>query len=342
MMALLGYFGLRGSEIGVWSILYGAAALIPAVASADPSILRIEMRGQVDAPSRQLTLGDISFASSADLQLLRQALSMPVGRPPRPGETMVLDSARLEYWLRSRLGLSAEQMRWSGPDSTVLTTAVQTLSGDRVTTVAQKGLAEHLARVTTEAGLPPARIELQPLGEQRDVLVPSGGVDIVMRPLGNARPSKRMLVWVDVVSNGVLVKAVPVRFDVDVFAKAPVAEKAMVAGSVIGTEGVEWREVNVSGLTPSAFLRAKDEKARLRHAVSQGELITDRHVTPVPAVSRGDMARLVSQNGLVSVDSKVQVLQDGRVGDVVKARLANATGAVAVRVVAPGLLEFQQ
>ena len=305
-------------------------------------MLRIEMRGRVDAGSGQLTVADIAFVSSVDLPLLRRALSIPVGRAPRPGVTTVLDSARLEYWLRSRLGLSSEQMTWSGPQSTVLTSATQTLPGERVTTAAQGVLAGHLARVTAEAGLLSARIELQPTEEQREILIPLGGVDLVVRPLGNTRPSKRMLVWVDVIANGVLVKAVPVRFDVDVFAKAPVAERTMAAGSLIDTDNLEWREVNVSGLISSTILRAGDGKAKLRHAVSRGELMTDSHVTSVPAVSRGDMARLVSQNGLVSLESKVEVLQDGRVGDLVKARLANATGAVAVRVIAPGYLEFQQ
>ena len=207
--------------------------------------------------------------------------------------------------------------------------------------MAQGALTSHLKRSTKEHGISSARIELEPIGGVSAALLPVGASEVVARPLDNTRPSKRMLVWVDVLADGMPVRAVPVRFDVAVFAKVPVAGAAMAAGTVISGEDLEWREMDVTGLAPFAMSSVKDEKLRLSQPVSAGTPITGKHLTAVFAVNRGEIARLVSQNGLVSLESKVEVLQDGRVGEFVRARPVNATGTVLARVVAPGHLEFQ-
>ncbi len=62
---------------------------------------------------------------------------------------------------------------------------------------------------------------------------------------------------------------------------------------------------------------------------------------PAPAVARGDWARLVSQAGAVTLESRVQVLQDAQLGQVVRVRQANGTGSVLARVSGPGVLEIQ-
>jgi flagella basal body P-ring formation protein FlgA len=322
-------------------LLSGALISTSAVAQTASTILRVELRSNVEAQSANLTLGDIAFVSSANLALLRRALSVPLGRAPTPGATTVLDSVRLGYWIRSRLGLRPDQIVWEGADSAVLSTPTQTMPGTRVVAAAQAALARHLSIASAERGLQSVRMELQPIGEPGEILGPVGGTDVIVRPLKHLRASSRMLVWVDVLSNGVPVKAIPVRFDVGVFARAPVAAGAMAAGAVLSSEDLQWREVDVAALAAPTVLGVTDEKLRLRHAVAAGELITDKHVTALPAVSRGDMVRLVSQSGLVSLESKVEVLQDGRVGEMVRARPVNASGAVMARVVAPGHLEFQ-
>jgi flagellar basal body P-ring formation protein FlgA len=321
-----------------------SGALIPtaAVAQTASTVLRVELQSSVEAQSANLTLGDIAFVSSVDLGLLRRALLVPLGRAPRPGTTTVLDSVRLGYWIRSRLGLRPDQIVWDGADSVVLSTTSQTMPGTKVVAAAQAALASHLSLAIAERGLQPVRMELQPIGEPGEILVPAGGADVIVRPLKHLRPSSRMVVWVDVLTNGVPVKAIPVRFEVGVFARAPVAADAMAAGAVLSSEDLQWHEVDVAALSAPAVAGATAEKLRLRHAVAAGELITEKHVTALPAVSRGDMVRLVSQSGLVRLESKVEVLQDGRVGELVRARPVNASGAVMARVVAPGHLEFQQ
>lgn len=58
------------------------------------------------------------------------------------------------------------------------------------------------------------------------------------------------------------------------------------------------------------------------------------------AVSRGDWAVLRSGEGVVSLESRVEVLQDGRPGQKVRVRQHGADGPILARVVGRGLLEL--
>lgn len=59
-------------------------------------------------------------------------------------------------------------------------------------------------------------------------------------------------------------------------------------------------------------------------------------------VTRGNVATLRSSNGGIRVESRVEVMQDGAVGQDVRVRLPGAADAVLARVVAPGQVEVTQ
>ena len=59
-----------------------------------------------------------------------------------------------------------------------------------------------------------------------------------------------------------------------------------------------------------------------------------------PAVMRGDWAVLRSSDGVITVESRVEVLQDGRPGQKIRVRAHGATGPAFARVVGRGQLEL--
>jgi hypothetical protein len=59
-------------------------------------------------------------------------------------------------------------------------------------------------------------------------------------------------------------------------------------------------------------------------------------------VVRGNLATLRSTSGAIRLESRVEVLQDGAVGDDVRVRLPGASDGVLARVVAPGQVEVSQ
>ncbi|MDQ8033159.1 MAG: flagella basal body P-ring formation protein FlgA, partial [Bordetella sp.] len=71
-----------------------------------------------------------------------------------------------------------------------------------------------------------------------------------------------------------------------------------------------------------------------------GQPVAARDLGSKPAVARGQSASLDVRHGSIRVESQVEVLQDGKVGDVVRVRARAAEQPLLARVVAPGQLQM--
>lgn len=331
--------------------LLAAACCAPAWAVPAQAWLRVELRPQVTVQHSSVRLADIAVLTSSDLDMLRRALAIPLGQAPRPGESAVLESERLGYWLRSRTGLRDDQIDWRGPRQTAIVTAVQEIAGEQVAAQAQAALAEHLRSMARQKGLVLSRLDIDPVALPLSLEVPVQGRRLQVRPLNATRMGPRMLVWVDVFSGDRHVRAIPVRFEVAAFARLPVASHAMPAGSPVQADGMELREIDVTampglpalpgGVQVDASAGADADPPVLRRALQAGDVVSADSLLARPAVVRGEWASLVTRQGPLSLESRVEVLQDGQPGQIVRARPANATGVLSVRVVGRGQLELQ-
>lgn len=151
-----------------------------------------------------------------------------------------------------------------------------------------------------EAGL---RGEVHVAVLPRDLEVPEAAVSLRVRHLPMLQLRRRMLVWVDVRAGEALVRSVPV--------------------SLERTAGVP--------LQLAAAARELSFAAAPRVAGdAEGPW----------SVSRGEWAVLRSMAGAVALESRVEVLQDGRRGDRVRVRQQGVAGSLLARVSGKGQLEL--
>ena len=59
-------------------------------------------------------------------------------------------------------------------------------------------------------------------------------------------------------------------------------------------------------------------------------------------MARGSYATLHSTQGLISLESRVEVLQDGNRGQAIRVRLPNASSSIVANVVGPGAVEVRE
>ena len=316
-----------------------------------PASLRVEMVSSAQVSQAQVVLGEIAYLSSPDLQLLRRAMALPIGMAPRAGESTVLDRDRLANWVTTRLGVPVEKIQWEGVGATVVQSASRELAGETLVALAQPVLQNHLLAVIRAKGISDARVELNPVSVPLSVFVPLGDAEYRVRPLASVVPDKRMLVWIDIFAGQRHVKAIPVRFEVSVYADATVAAKPLRSGEAIGVQDTFREQIDVAHLlsrkgadmlAPLPLDQPALAPSHSRTAVRAGEVLTAERVRPAAAVSRGDRVTLVAHSGLVSLESKVEVLQAGEVGQVVRVRANNGTAPVMAKVMGPGQLELQQ
>jgi len=337
-----------------------ASVLAPQTSTAgqpaiDPSV-SIELRPQVKVDQSHVRLGDIAFLTSGNLSTLRSLMALSLGPAPRPGSSAVLDRETIVRWVEARSGMQTVDsalrvqrpaIRWSGASETEIESASQQVSGETVVNAARLALLSWLSQRSVRA-------EVEPVSTARDISLPPGTPTLRVRPLtAQAQPTRRMLVWVDAWVDDRFVRTTAVTFEVGAWAPLSVATSGVERGAsldpIVLRGATETREIDLTTLRQGAPLEANarngkglaDGSQRLRRPLRPGEVLTSAHIETTPAVTRGNTAHLLARSGDVSVESRVEVLQVGREGQLVRVMVPGSSGEVLARVTGPGQVEVQ-
>lgn len=331
-------------------LVAGPATGAPNFANADskaPGVLHVELKPRVLATQSRLFLGDIANLQSTDLALMERAVALPVGSSPRAGESVVVELDQVQRWVHGRLGLRTQQVVWAGATTMRVSVEQRALPGAEIVDVAKAALLKQLATSASQLGLVAPRIVVQPTGLVTDMSIGTAPHRLSVRPIYASALAKRMVVWVDVLSGERFVRAMPVHFDVSLLSRTSVASSEIAAGSSLQVDQQVEREVDVTllaqaGVAPIDPTSESGRQQRVVRRLRPGEAITEANVRASPAVTRGEWVKLTSRAGSMALESRVEVLQDGEVGQMVRVRQATSTGAVQARVSAPGRLEMLQ
>jgi flagella basal body P-ring formation protein FlgA len=307
-----------------WLLLAGPVLAAP--------LATIELRPQVEATRGVVTLGDVARLESQDLALMRALVDLPLGPAPVPGRPVALQRATLAAWVRARAGLPDDAVEWRGPATIEVSAAGRLLRGEDLAAAAEVALRDWLEAQGVRA-------ELQREVLPRDVEAAAGEVALRPRSLAHAGLRSRMLVWVEVWSGERFLRAVPVAFHVQAWRELPRAAIALPAGAPLAEGAMVAEEVDVAAEPGLQLLPEAAEGLRARHALRAGEVLHAGNTEATPLVLRGQWAALRSGAGLVTSEARVEVLQDGRMGDSVRVRQTGAAGPVTARVTGPGQLE---
>ncbi|CBJ37719.1 putative flagellar protein FlgA precursor [Ralstonia solanacearum CMR15] len=332
---------------GVCTLANVGAHALPAVERAPLEIeqgevaaARIELPAVVEAKRGDVVLGDIAQIASRDLATLRRLMRLPLGRLPRSGESAHLDRFQLARWVRVRTGIDPQAIRWSGAEAVDIYLATHELSGEQLATAAKASLQDWLSARSTRSSVELSRVP-------HDLVVPAGEVKMQVRPISTAAsPARHMSVWVDVWVDDRFIRTVPVSFDVSAYERGYVTDLAEASGSPLDQIHMQPKEIDLTALPSKAVLTSLKPEAvanlRLRRPMAAGEAVTLDSVESRPAVARGDWATLHAVAGAVNLESRVEVLEDGRNGQLVHVKLPNATSPMLARVVGERMVEVKQ
>jgi flagellar basal body P-ring formation protein FlgA len=328
----------RGS--GARLLLSGAclaAALAGGDARATPlhsgASIGIELRPSVAVAHAAVKLADVADLTIPDAAVRRRLADLSLGSAPGPGEVARLDRATLARWIQARTGIDPVELAWAGSSAVEIRTELTEVVGEAIAERAAEGVRGRLSA----SGL---RVELRVAQQPPDIAVPPGRVDLRVRPLPEMQTfPKQLSAWVDVWVDERFVRAVPVRFDVAVFGPAYVALAPEPAGAILEPAALAVREVEWSGRSAPPVAPGEAAPLRLRRPVSAGAPVTRDQVEPAPLVTRGEWATLRVTEGMVTLESRVEVLEDGRAGQRVQVKVPDASGSIFARVTGPGALE---
>jgi flagellar basal body P-ring formation protein FlgA len=307
----------------------GISIWLPAVATVPFKALRLGDIAKIDAQSNQdrslLSNLDIGFASSS---------STP----------FIFERETLAKWIAQRTGITNRKIKWLGASRVQLSTFVAetVVKGDALTSLAQNFLLQHIQRKQ----LVDSRPALVPILLQTDVLIPDAEFEVQPRNLEGAQVNPRMTVWLDIKDKKSknLLRTIPIIFDVSIYAVVPVAQLDIQIGAVLSGDNIKMEEKNIVGLLPVQIAPNLIESNgyQVRRSISSGQVVSSRHVERLMAVTRGESALLETNSPGITIQSRVEVLQDGNIGQVVVVKSTSSSQSFSARVVGLGRVEMTQ
>ena len=293
----------------------------------------IELRPSVEVRASAVSLGQVAVIVTPDLPTLTRLMSVPLGTL-RDAAPTLLTRETLQRWLRGHSGLLSEQIEWKGAESTTIALQMSAVPPADLARVAQTTLQQWLAARRLRA-------DVRLIGAAPAVDLPPGRVRLAARAPADARPRRHMQIWVDAFVDERFFRAVPVPFEVAAYASGYVAAADARAGATLGRLALAQREIDVTGLPAPLWSgeQATLDKRRLVRPVRENEPLTATAVETVPEISRGEWATLRVSSGELTLESRVEALQDGRLGQSIRVRPAIAGASLTARVTGPGRLE---
>lgn len=211
----------------------------------------------------------------------------------------------------------------------------QAVAGAQVAEAARHYL---LRRLQTVAG----EVDVKVASVPADVTVPPGTPVLRVRELGALPLRSRMVLWVDVVSDGGYSRPVPVPLALQVLQRVMVASRDLGAGELAGTDDVAVQVRDVVALGgASAPPFESGVQARLRKDVAAGAVVLQADLLSSAGVLRGDRVRLLAGAGGMSVESAALALSDGEPGQRVMVRPVQGQAAVRARVAGAGIVRLE-
>lgn len=305
--------------------VFCCALLWDGVAAATPTAV---LQAHVQLDRDEVRLGDLATITDADAATQASWRALLVGTSPSTATPQCMTRAQLARILRQT------PVQVAGEDSVCIERVQEALDGTELHRLARPVLEAWLAQHAEHW-------ELAEMDAADKLMVPAGQRVLRVRPLDEAAPLARtMQVWVDVAVNGRYARSVPVRFAVQAYRRVLALRNAAEAGVLVEPDMTMWREVDVAR-QPTALTALAPGRQRLRRSIEAGTVLTPASLAAAPAVARGEWLDLSLAAGAVSLQTRVEALQDGLVGQRVRVRSAQSVEPFEARVTGIGRVEIE-
>ena len=317
-----------------------ACFLIVEVALAKP--VQLDLRSVVQVKSVRLTLADLVNVDAAIQKEEAQLLAMPIGTMSLTVSNMVVQRKSLEKWVRQHAGTRGKDIHWIGANEVNIRLQTQLVDAAKISSYARNSIEEWIKLNTSDAGS--SNIHIKDLGELQAVKVPAGEVKMRVSRLSEPPAMrKRLTVLLDIFVADQLVKSTPVLFEISGSRQVLLAKHDIVRGEALSESDVELKEVDIFSDVNEPLLQVDFAKAavRAKSGLHKGAILNRANVETVPDVARGDFVVLLARDGLVSIESRVEAMQDGYVGQIIKVRPGNSNNQILAKIIEPGKVELR-
>ncbi|MFZ6747104.1 flagellar basal body P-ring formation chaperone FlgA [Undibacterium sp. JH2W] len=319
---------------GIHCLVLLIGCLLTAVVLAKP--VQLELRSVAEVKTPMLVLGDVVKVDANTSQEQAALLSMPIGTMLLTKTSMLVERKLLEKWVKLHAGMRARDVRWSGAEAVTVMLQTQLLDSSQIRTFAFDALKDWSKSIT-------GNVEIKSQAELASLSVPMGEVEMRVSRLSEPWGlRKRVTILVDVLVADNMIKSVPVKFDISGTRTVLQVRHDVARGELLKAADVEAKDIDLfADLNEAVVLSAlTSSSVRAKTFLPKGVALSKANVETQPDVLRGEFAVLLAHEGLVSIESRVEVMQDGIVGQVIKVRPVNSNNQIQAKIIQPGKVEL--
>ena len=293
-------------------------------ASAAPVTVAVNAEVTVAGPI--ITLGELATITGEDKERIKVLAAIKLGNASSPGHSLVLTSDALGVRLAGA-GADLSEINWLVPPTTVVTTAAQTISGERLQAAASEALQAQLAAAGD------TELSVTPLGTTPDVMAPLGSVDITTEFPAGIRFNAPTAAVVAISADGRPFTTVSVRFNVKAYQQVVVAARNIAAREAITADSVRTERREIGKMAGYITDIGKVMGLAARRPITAGTPLTESAVDKPLMVKRGTAVTILVKAGGMIIAAGGQVMQDGREGELIRVQNVTSKRIVSARVV---------
>lgn len=302
-----------------------AAVLLLAVpAWAAGVTVAVNAEATVSGP--HITLGELATITGDDRERVKALSALKLGAAPSPGHRLVLTGDTLGVRLAGAGG-DYSDITWQVPPAITVTTAAQTISGERLLAAATAAVQSLVG------GDADSEISIVPVGTAPDVMAPLGRLDIQAEIPGGVRLNAPTAVVVAISTDGRPFTTVSVRFNVRGYQQVVVAARNIAAHEEITAENVRSERRDIGKMAGYITDISKVIGLAARRPVPAGTPLTEAAVDKPVVMKRGAAVTILVKAGDLVVAAGGQAMQAGREGELIRVQNAATKRIVSARVV---------
>jgi flagella basal body P-ring formation protein FlgA len=271
----------------------------------------IRFLGQATVTGPDITLGEIALVTADEKAFSERLDRVIVVRAAPPGQKVTITQSAVKIAL-GREGYSLEGFRLEGADSTLVLTETQEVKPDQLLEAAK-------AFILSQTGDDPGNLEIKLLGPLKNVVVPSGRLEIHYRPALVGQYEGTQILTAELTVDGRDIRVVPVRLETKVFHTVVLTSKAVKKGDKFTTDNVILGKMLTSRVLRGSLQHLKDVLGRTAaFDLGAGIPVRFSEIDDPPVIHRGTMIQAFVESGNVEIMVHARAIEDGKAGEEIK------------------------
>ena len=292
--------------------------------------LTVRFNGAAEVAEATVTLGDIATFNE-DTDFSRALASQPVGQAPSPGQEITLQASSIINNLKNNLDQYATVL-WQGSPEIKVTRGATVISSDKILQIIDAFIHDNFKQIVQ------AKISFFPSAQPLPFSLPAGKLTWQVIPsdpqiIGSSRFA--IIFSVD----GRVRKNMSVRGRLEVLAQVVVMRGDITKGTILGPQHLAMMVQDVGQLHDPIFNPRDVLGKRLLVSLKSGRPLARNQVAFPPLVKKGDLVRIILQQGSLYLTATGIARTNGAANDTIRVQNTASKKIVYCRVAAPGVVE---